>query len=332
MLFFKLYLLIFHLDEYKRKGGKRMGKIIEIKNKNISLKVIPELGASVYSFKIRKEIQDYDIFYPTSQEIINKKNFFSLSSFNLIPYSNRIKSGVLNYNGQKYFLDKNEDNKNAIHGEVFNKKYKILKMNETSIKMNFDSSNSGSISWPFPFQTGVSYQLFNKRLKISLYVKNTGREKMPVGLGIHPYLNRYISSNEEKLVANLPLIGYYPGKGQIPDRGWKPLNHKYKKLKSGIFSTKFLDRCFLINPDNNISFHWLDSDLKLTFQVDDIFKHLVIYRPKEKTEFFAVEPVTNANDGFNLAEKGIKDTGLLELEPGERIKGDININLSGSLI
>ncbi|MCF8009084.1 MAG: aldose 1-epimerase [Halanaerobiales bacterium] len=309
-----------------------MEKIIKLKNKNISLEVLPELGASIYSFKIRTKMQDYDIFFPSTQEILKKKKYFSLSSFNLIPYSNRIKSGVLNYNKQKYFLEKNEDNKNAIHGEVFDKNFKVIKKDETSIKMNFDSSNSKSISWPFPFLTGVSYQLLNKGLKICLYVKNTGTEKMPVGMGIHPYLNRYISSNSEKIRADLPLIGYYPGEGQIPNSGWKPLNNKYKKLKSGIFSTEFLDRCFIINPDSDITFHWLDSNLKLTFQVDPIFKHLVIYRPKEKIDFFAVEPVTNANDGFNLAEKGIKDTGFIELEPGERIYGNILLTLGGDLI
>ncbi|MGM0445748.1 MAG: aldose 1-epimerase [Bacillota bacterium] len=309
-----------------------MEKIIEINKKNISLEVIPELGASVYSFKIRTKKQYYDIFYPSSKENLKNKDFLSLSSFNLIPYSNRIKSGVLNYNGHKYFLNKNEDNKNAIHGEVFNKKFKIIKADETSIEMSFDSSESSDISWPFPFQAGVSYQLLNKGLKISLCVKNTGTEKMPVGMGIHPYLNRYITSDTEKIEANLPLEGYYPGKGQIPDEGWKPLINKYKKLKSGIFTAKYLDRCFLINPDKDIIFHWLDSNLKLTFQVDDIFKHLVLFRPKERTELFAVEPVTNANDGFNLAARGIKDTGLLELEPGERISGSITIKLSGDLL
>lgn len=308
-----------------------MEKIIEMKNKNISLKVIPNIGASVYSFKIRTKMQDYDIFYPTLRENIKKENYFSLSSFNLIPYSNRIKSGVLKYNGQKYFLDKNEDNKNAIHGEVFNEKFKIINADETSIDMIFDSSNSTDISWPFPFQAGVSYQLLSKSLKISLFVKNTGSKKMPVGMGIHPYLNRYITSDSEKIEVDLPLKGYYPGKGQIPDKGWEPLDEKYKTLKSGIFSTKYLDRCFLINPKKDISFHWLNSDLKLTFQVDDIFKHLVIYRPKEKKELFAVEPVTNANDGFNLAERGIKDTGLLEIEPQEKIKGNIIIKLDGNL-
>jgi len=174
-----------------------MVKIIEIKNKNISLEVIPDIGGSVFSFKVRSKIQDYDIFYPTFRKNIKKKNYFSLSSFNLIPYSNRIKSGVLNYNGQKYFLDKNEDNENAIHGEVFNKKFNIINADNTSIGMIFDSSNSSDISWPFSFQAGISYQLLNKSLKISLFVKNTGAQKMPVGMGIHPYLNRYITSESE---------------------------------------------------------------------------------------------------------------------------------------
>jgi len=33
--------------------------------------------------------------------------------------------------------------------------------------------------------------------------------------------------------------------------------------------------------------------------------------------FFAVEPVSNANDGFNLYEKKIRGSGVFVLEPGE---------------
>jgi len=37
--------------------------------------------------------------------------------------------------------------------------------------------------------------------------------------------------------------------------------------------------------------------------------------------YFAIEPVTNANDGFNLYDKGIPGSGVFVLEPGEEKQG-----------
>jgi aldose 1-epimerase len=55
---------------------------------------------------------------------------------------------------------------------------------------------------------------------------------------------------------------------------------------------------------------------------DAVFKHIVLYCPVGE-RFFALEPVTNCNNGFNMAEEGIEDTGTIELEPGEEIRGEI---------
>jgi aldose 1-epimerase len=43
---------------------------------------------------------------------------------------------------------------------------------------------------------------------------------------------------------------------------------------------------------------------------------MVVYVPPGKS-YFAVEPVTNANDGFNLFERCVRGSGIFVLEPGE---------------
>jgi len=40
-----------------------------------------------------------------------------------------------------------------------------------------------------------------------------------------------------------------------------------------------------------------------------------------------VEPVTNANDGFNLMADGVPGHGVFVLEPGETRSGDIRLDL-----
>jgi len=54
----------------------------------------------------------------------------------------------------------------------------------------------------------------------------------------------------------------------------------------------------------------------ITLAADAILEQLVLYAPLGAT-FFAVEPWTNANDGFNLLANGIRGSGIFVLQPGE---------------
>ena len=45
-------------------------------------------------------------------------------------------------------------------------------------------------------------------------------------------------------------------------------------------------------------------------------EHVVIYAPPGQ-DFVCVEPVTNANNAFNLSQRGVGDVGVQVLEPGE---------------
>ena len=67
------------------------------------------------------------------------------------------------------------------------------------------------------------------------------------------------------------------------------------------------------------------------FEVDDVlaepFRHLVLYVPAGEP-FFAVEPVSNANDGFNLLARGVADSGVRVLAPGETLGGTVRIAVS----
>ena len=53
--------------------------------------------------------------------------------------------------------------------------------------------------------------------------------------------------------------------------------------------------------------------------------HVVLFNPA--APHFAVEPVSNANDAFNLAEAGIDGVGRAVLAPGETLSGEMRLAL-----
>jgi aldose 1-epimerase len=66
------------------------------------------------------------------------------------------------------------------------------------------------------------------------------------------------------------------------------------------------------------------QNIEVSIHADPIFEHFIVYSPPGKP-FFAVEPVTNANDGFNLFEQNIAGNGVFVLEPGEEKSGVIRL-------
>ena len=56
--------------------------------------------------------------------------------------------------------------------------------------------------------------------------------------------------------------------------------------------------------------------MRLRFACSNVCSHLILYNPVQKP-YFAVEPVTNANDGVNLYARGDQTSGIAVLEPGQ---------------
>jgi aldose 1-epimerase len=53
----------------------------------------------------------------------------------------------------------------------------------------------------------------------------------------------------------------------------------------------------------------------------------VLFVPRGK-DFFAVEPVSHANDGFNLLARGVPGSGVQVLEPGAALGGTVRLEIA----
>ncbi|MBI3517033.1 MAG: hypothetical protein HY060_23630 [Proteobacteria bacterium] len=70
---------------------------------------------------------------------------------------------------------------------------------------------------------------------------------------------------------------------------------------------------------------WPELGLAVTLSADNIFRHCVI---AVLGDVVAIEPVTNANDGVNLLDRGEPAHGMLMIEPGASIGGRVRFALS----
>ena len=70
----------------------------------------------------------------------------------------------------------------------------------------------------------------------------------------------------------------------------------------------------------------LPDGAHLSITCDPVFGHLVVHRPPSGA-YLCVEPVSHVANGFNLAARGVAETGTRFLEPGETLQGQIRFSL-----
>lgn len=303
-----------------------MSDIVILENNSLQVAISDRVGASVYSLKYRLNGEWVEVMRPTPEEALAKHEPGRFSSFPMIPYSNRLAEGVLSYGGKQYSLEPNNADGHRIHGDVRNKPWKVVTQESDVLIVEFDSMDFPGIGWPFPFKARMEFGVSGNSFTTTMLVKNVGEEEMPAGMGIHPYFMRRLTDLDHKVFVAIPVQGAYPGETPIPTGTWLKAPSEINFSHGKELTEAFLDKCYRAD-DPTYVITWPGSGVKLTMAADPVYKHVIIYCPLDDHEFFAVEPVTNCNNGFNMADQGVEDTGTVYLQPGEQIEGDICISM-----
>jgi aldose 1-epimerase len=146
---------------------------------------------------------------------------------------------------------------------------------------------------------------------------------MPAGLGWHPFYNRALTRPDEPVYLQMAVQAVYPDAhgNRIPSGPPEPLSPAQDFSQARLLAPDaFLDTCFQ-GYDGRGHIAWPQSGIRLSFRCAPSCTHLVIYNPLAQP-YFAVEPVTNANNGVNLAARTDMRSGIVRLQPGESLAAD----------
>ena len=245
------------------------------------------------------------------------------ANFHMLPYSNRIRDGHFRFNGEDVQLDLGESH--AIHGALRDKPWQVTNQTTDELTCEFDSNAHAAVNWPWPLHALVSYKLNGDSVRSRLELTNKGTTPMPAGMGWHPYFTRVIEGASP--VLSLAVNGVYPNAAgdSLPDGApiTLPAELDFGQPRT-LDPSQYIDCCYSGNHGNtNIS--WPGADLSIVLSASDNCTHLVFYNPD--APHFAIEPVTNANDAFNLANNGI-DAGMRILHPDETLSAEMTLTLA----
>jgi aldose 1-epimerase len=299
---------------------------LTLANDTWRVEVTPAHGATLACGQIRRDGEWLDVLRPTPLE--SRAVAPDTASYPLIPWSNRIRDGLLTWRGTTHRLRPWPGTTTPMHGTAFEFPWEVDTSGPDRAALVFDSRPFSGVNFPWDFTATIEYRLEGTRLMVSTTVTNVDDETFPVGFGHHPYFVRRPLVNgmgrgpeAELLVA---CSSAYPLEDALATGPAELVDARVDFRARRALGKAFVDDCLTCRMPGPVATVLYPDVVKLIMEADEIFSHVVVYIPVGQ-EFFAVEPVTHANDALTLHAKGIPDLGVRELDPGQTVNGTFSI-------
>lgn len=292
-----------------------------LQNKYWQVGILPQTGGSIAFGRIRYSGAWVDVMRPTDEA--DYDNSSNTSNFLMLPWANRIRDGILRYQGQSWQLDVPADG-NARHGDVRKREWQVIEQSETQLKLKIDSRDFTDFNFPFAVSAILDYRLEDDAFIWDVTLTNEDAQTIPVGFGFHPYFQRMSPTMP---MLEVPCDKYFALNEAMPDSApvdiLPELDFRVLRPVQDDFTFDHL----LANRDTNkpTRIVYKEWATELEMSVDDIYKHVILYSAPDGT--IAVEPQSNANDGFNLLENGIDNGGVISLNAGQTIQAEIKLRI-----
>jgi aldose 1-epimerase len=133
-------------------------------------------------------------------------------------------------------------------------------------------------------------------------------------------IQRTLTSPSDALMLRLPFHTAYPLRNCLPTGAPVAVDERLDYRQLRMAGQVFVDDCLTGREAGaTVEFVYAESGTRIVHAMDEVYTHLVVYMPVGES-FIAVEPVTNANDGFNLRDQGHDGHGVVVLDPGAQVE------------
>jgi aldose 1-epimerase len=239
----------------------------------------------------RWSIGEQDMLRRASPAAVASRDVLGMSTFPLVPYSNRIGDARFDWHGERIALRPNfAPEQHAIHGVGWLRSWTIAAQDDASATLQLE--HFGDEDWPWPFLAQQRVLLDEDRLTLELTVVNRAPEAVPLAFGHHPYFDAggatltfaadrvWLSGPD-----SLPTIAIEPAGplafgGRVPVAG-RDVDHCY----TGVRGSAMID--------------WADRPMMLEVTTVPPLPVAVVYVPRTGSAF-CFEPVPHINNALNM--------------------------------
>ena len=276
------------------------------------LGLLPTLGGGVAAWQLQRPHGTLDLWRPWMGDV----DRYSLASFAMVPWSNRISGGGFDFGGVHHPIALNREGEPyPIHGDGWLQKWVLSQPSSDSVVMHLESN--GFAGNPYQYLAEQRFVLREDGMDQTLCVTHRGERPLPYGLGQHPW---FVRDEHTQLQADVSSV-------------WLSANGTLSTVNSRVFPSTWDLRAGIHASGNLIDnvyagwsgaarITWPSHKLALTVRVAQEQTvaprnegYCLLYRPSHGS-VFCFEPVTHPIDAFHLPHL----PGLRVLQTGESMQ------------
>ena len=286
--------------------------IVWLRHADQRLGLVPSLGGSVAAWQLER---DHGVLNLWRLWDGHNPDRYSLASFAMLPWSNRISGGGFEHGGQFHAMAPNRvDEPYPIHGDGWLQPWTLTQPDQDTLVMALESHRFGGS--PYAYRATQIFQLIEGGLNQSVSVTHLGEASLPYGLGLHPWFLRTPQTRLQAAVQGVWLSGADP----LPTTHTTDLPATWD-LNSGLdVNGTLIDNAFT-GWSGMGRIDWPEHRLRLNMYVPAVHDagqhdgYCLLYRPPAGPAF-CFEPVTHPIDAFHVP--GLP--GLRELHKAENLE------------
>lgn len=287
----------------------KMPELIRLANEHSICCICPAIGGGITAWSVAGQ----DMLRPAQMAQLQSGDPLSLSSFPLVPYSNRIGYARFEWAGHTIMLTPNfAPEPHAIHGVGWTENWTVGSKGDAFCKLAL--VYKGGAAWPWSFSASQRYTLVGKTLQIDLSVQNLSEQRAPLAFGHHPYFPQagaQLSFQADRV--------YMVGDDRLPTQAMPPMGMFDFRAKDNLVAGREIDHCYA-GWDGRAVISWTGKDNMLEIQSD--LDAAVLYIPKD-SDIFCFEPVPHINNALNRAGEHPE---IPAINPGEYFRTTIKLH------
>ncbi|MEO8119009.1 MAG: aldose 1-epimerase [Rhodoferax sp.] len=275
------------------------------------LGLVPTLGGGVAAWQLMRKQIPLNLWRPWDGR---NPDLYSLASFAMLPWSNRISAGGFVHDGQFHPMAPNRVGEPyPIHGDGWRQPWALSQPAPDTLVMRLESHHFDDN--PYDYHATQTFQLLEGGLDQTVSVTHRGDTALPYGLGLHPWFPR---SQHTRLQTNVRGV-WLSGDDPLPTRHTAQFPASWD-LNAGLdVNGTLVDNAFT-GWSGQARIDWPEQQLRLEMRVPDIHDrgqddgYCLLYRPPAGPAF-CFEPVTHPIDAFHQPGQ----PGLRVLRAGESL-------------
>lgn len=257
---------------------------------SVEVEVVPALGARLH----RIRAFDLDVLRTAADLADHVREPFFWGAYVMAPWCNRLQASATAVGGRTVRLPPNFPDGTAIHGQVYLRPWEPIGPGRYRI-------DGGGDGWPWRYEAGFRVEPRDAALAIELTLTNRSDERMPAGLGLHPWFRRPV------------LVAIHAGAVHASNLATEPLPEPVAgRFDLGALGepTEGLDATWtdLPGPDDPVAeLRWPEAGLAAWLRLRSGGDRFVVAATPPDIDAVALEPETHAPQGLRR---------LLHGEPG----------------